>query len=585
MRRIWTWGILICLSLPKAQAAEDIFPLSEVKPGMTATWRTVVRGNELKDFQLEILGTVPEGLGPGWSTIVGLATDPEMIQIGGVAGMSGSPVYIDGKLLGAYSYTYTWSKDQAFVGITPIEQMFKIVDAFDLGEQQGFQALSPFSVPSVSQTTTPVQDTSFVDWSPQPVPTPLSFGGISAQTLQTLQPEFAQVGWQAPVTTGMGASSEGQPDYSLDAGQPMAAVLMTGDFNAAATGTITWRDGERLLGFGHSFLGAGNVAVPLAGAEVLTIVSNQRLSFKLSKFGDIVGTIFQDRASGIAGRIGPKPPMTELNLRTRNAHGWRETYEAQLIQHPQWTSLLAATTVLETANSAMSAGERQTLYLHGQIYPEGMNSISFERVATGPSAGAMLARRLFAELYDFLDNPFEPVTLDRIDLSLEIVDSWQLSGLRSVNIYPEAPQPGDQVQVELKLLNYRGDERKLLVNLQIPPTADEGDTFAVVIADGEQLDRETSDGGGVPHSLEDIALSWSLERVPGRLYAALIKPTEGIGLEGAALPNLPPSVLQQLSEPNPSRLNRPVSQIVVDEKNFSLPGIFQGSYSAQLTIR
>lgn len=578
------WGLSLVFFLSGVRA-EEIFPLSEVRPGMKATWRTVVRGTELKEYQLEILGTVPEGLGPGWSTIVGLGTDPEMIRTGGVAGMSGSPVYIDGKLLGAYSYTYTWSKDQAFVGITPIEQMFKLVNGFDLGEQKGFQTLSPFAAPVAQSTPAPASAGSIVEFSPQPVPTPLAFGGISARTLEALRPEFEKIGWHLPIATGMGAADGAVETSELQPGQAMAAVLMKGDFNAAATGTVTWREGDRMLGFGHSFLGAGNVSVPLAGAEVLTIVNNQRLSFKLSKFGDIVGTIFQDRAPGIAGRIGPIPPMTALELKVSNGHGWRETYEADLVQHPQWTAMLAATTVLETASSAMTAGERQTFHLYGHIYPKGMNSIAFERVATGPMAGQMLAQQLFGQLYDLLDNPFEPVTLDRIELDLEVVDAWQLSTLRGVSIYPEQPRPGDEVQVELKLLNYRGDERTLKLNLMIPPYATEGESYSLVIADGQAFDRHFQRAAGVPGSLEDIAQSWRLERVPGRLYAALVQPTDGLGVEGASLPNLPPSVLQQLAERNPARLSRPITEMVVDEKAFSLPGIFQGSYSALLTIR
>src|ERR1043166_2640174 len=306
-----------------------LFALEDLKPGMKGVPRTFFSGTEPQEFGIEILGVLNGFTGPRQSTIIARLSGPNVDRTGVFAGMSGSPVFIDNKLVGAIAYSFPFAKEP-ICGITPIKQM---IDIFERAKERprttearavSFSSLASAdwksSLPKQAVTATtlvaPVATNSplapLMGQQIQPIATPVVFTGIAQDTLSLFSTQLTASGL-LPVS-GVGAAGKITPlesfdDKTLAPGTSVSVELARGDYSIAASGTVTYCDGEKIYAFGHPFLSIGSADMPMTESSVVTVIPNTFNSFKLAVPGRMVGTISQDRATGIFGQLGHQSRM------------------------------------------------------------------------------------------------------------------------------------------------------------------------------------------------------------------------------------------------------------------------------------
>lgn len=554
--------------------ATPIMPLSEVQPGMRGYWKTVVRGTEIRTFELEILGVMPGMAGPQQPVIIALSPDPEHIMTGTVAGMSGSPVFIDGKLIGAYAYGWLWPKEQALIGITPIENMLEILGFPD---EQALEALRP---PPRGQAG------DFEGRRLEQLPAPLFVSGFSAATVQHFRPQWLE--WGIDLQEGLGAGAVA-PDHLRDwrpePGAAVAAVLAEGDFSAAATGTVTWVDGDRLLGFGHPFMGIGAMDIPMAGADIMTIVQSLRVSFKMSRPGTVIGTITQDRLTGIQGDMSRVPEMTDVVVRTQPLSGTARTFQSRLWRHPQIMPVLASMALLDGGLLTLEGEDRQTFRLNTRIEMAGREPILLSQVGSGPAGMLTLIVETQSVLLRLMENAFEPVVIERVEFDISTEYAWRLNTLRHVRLLDGRPRAGADLDVLLRIDGFREAAQLPTVTIPIPPFLAAGDSVVVQIADAQTLNAADGAIGVAPVSVDDLVSRIRLLRSQDSVYVRLLRPANGARFDGVELPGLPPSVRAQIAQPDLHVPRQTLNEIVLWETRIPVRGEFRGTYRIPLILQ
>ncbi|MGF1485031.1 MAG: hypothetical protein ACFBZ8_11780 [Opitutales bacterium] len=580
------------LKAQQAAATEALMPLSEVKRGMRGEWRTVIAGTDVETFELEVLGVVENFIGPRRSVIICRAITPSQIESGPVSGMSGSPVYIEGRLVGAYAYGYTWPKQQAIIGVTPIEQMFEVLDypadeeAFNRGSgAQGEQIASTHA----ESFTEALPDTDLAAQSSasaiaprlQPLPTPLMASGVSPQVLSAFQDEFDRLGVQvmaAPMGVADGGEGSGLTVDDIQPGSAVAGVLMQGDFNFAATGTVTWREGDKLLAFGHPFMQSGPVAMPMAPAEVVTVVQSLPSSFKMSRVGPILGSIYQDRLTAIAGELGKYSPMSDVTITVRPETGVPTTFSAQMFHSEDFSPLLAAISLLQSLVSTMESEERQTVYLKTNLKLDGFDAVAWESVESGPGSGMSTAVGILRELGQLMRNPFTVPTIETLDIDVELKNEWSLTRIREWQVLNGIHKPGGEIRLAVTLQNYLGPLERKEIRVPIPKTLRAGDKLTVLIGDASAADA--IDLGGARSdfdSLSDWVAHLRERRAQDAIYIKLLQQQPGLRVSGQTLPSLPASARTLISDPRSQEPMSRATHVTLWEDRIELPGYFSGS--------
>lgn len=557
-----------------ANASDEIFPLSEVRVGQVGIWRTVVQGDEIREFKLRILGVVDHFSGPKHPVIIAEALDAEHILSGPVAGMSGSPVYIDGRIVGAYAYGYMWPKEQAVIGITPIEQMLEIFDMPEVSAKT--QPAAAITAINAVARYVAVDTPRF-----QAVPSPLMFGGFSAATVNCFGEELESMGF-IPATSPIGGADAIRLD--LRPGAPIAGVLMQGDFSAAATGTITWTDGERLLAFGHPFLQSGAVELPLAGAEIITVVRNLQSSFKLANIGPPEGRLFQDRLTGIAGERGSVPPMTRLTLTLAPDAQKVIEYRAELWPHPQFLPLLTAMAVLEGTSQTLYRESEQTLSLDGTLTLADGAVLDLSARAAGLGSGQEMAFEVFGRLRGLIDNSFSPLDVTAVDLQIRADPGVRATVLRSIQVGDARPRPGAVLPLYLMTLDYCGEPRTIAV--QVPLSADflPGQKVELTITDAAGANALMAASRRSANGVGDVLENWRDTRPDGNIYLFVTTGDNLPEIDGQSLPGLPPSIQAMLSAPTTDFVVAEGGRHIRWEGKVPVAGVFSGQDTLSLTL-
>jgi len=568
---------LIFISAVFLPAQSDYYPLEDLQPGQKGIWKTVVKGSEIESFELEILGIIPNFIGPGQEAIIAQALDPENVLSGPVAGMSGSPVYIDGKLLGAYAYGYTWAKEQAIIGITPIRDMLTIWDDsshhtrdYDRPGESGRKPAAALSPSRFSGL--------------RPLPTPLAVSGISERVLAAFEKEMGSRGLQLnPLATAQGTDGEiSDAGDKLEPGHAVAAVLMEGDFSAAATGTVTYREGDRLLAFGHPFLNWGEVAVPMAPAEILAVVRNVQLSYKLSRTGQTVGRIGTDTLTGISGTIGPEVPMSAVRVELNRSNGPVQQFQARVFRHERIQPILISMIVAESLNRVMGRSIDRTARVKARFQFENAPNLNFETVATGGAESLQVSFNLLRDLLPLFQHPEKAVVLDSVDLIFDLMPSVRITRLNHLETDREIYRPGDEVNIHLGLQRFRADNRVETLQLRLPAGMQDEDRFEIVVADADYRDKLLGLNESGLRSLDAQIEHWNQRSAPGRVYILLTRLRPSLLLNGEALPRLPDSVLESLSHTHLHN-TRMLPAEIIDEVALPVDGVFIGSHPFSLT--
>lgn len=559
--------------------------MKDIRRGMTGEWRTVIAGSKIESFKLRVLGVQKNFAGPRRPVIICEALDDQNKLSGPVAGMSGSPVYIKGKLVGAYAYGFMMAKEQAIIGVTPIEQMLEVV--------QHYEAEPTDATPSVNlSSSSPAEEVAHQPlaekYAPflQPLPTPLFLSGFSKETLKHFAPDLEKTGLQIMAAPSAGEATSDQPiDPPLVPGAPVAGVFMDGDFSVTGVGTITWREGNKLLGFGHPFLQDGAVSIPMAGAEILTVVQSISRSFKLSNVGKVKGTIYQDRLTAIAGEIGRTTPRTELSIRIQPADTPAYTLQSNVFQQPRMTPNFVAMAMAESLFDSMNTESEQSFKIKTKLHIPNYEPLVYEDTGSGRSAILQAAFALRSAYSQIINNPFETPRIPKIEIDIQIRNSEDYSILKKISLRStDQPRGGQFAKLGLELAHHKQKPETRILEIPIPEGFS-GERLMLWIGDARAADQIDLPSKGDITSLDDIITRLRIRRDSGNLHIKFLKATRGLNLHGAILPELPPSVYQIYNSDTRGEIINTINTKTIWETQIPVEGEFQGSYSYPLDIR
>ena len=575
----------------------ELFALEDVRPGMKGTARTVFSGSETQEFGVEVLGVLPGFPGPRQSAIIAKLSGANVEKTGVFAGMSGSPVYIDGKIVGAIAFSFPFSKEP-IAGITPIKQM---IDLFNKGSENlkpkeprvvSFAQLAGtdwkpnLPKPAVSSISllTPVSAGSplmpLLGQQMTPIATPLVFTGISQESLSVFAPQLVANGL-LPVS-GVGGSAAITPlgevnENTFPPGSSISVQLVRGDYSLAAAGTVTLRDGDRIYAFGHPFLSLGASDMPMTESSVVTVISNMNNSFKLSVPGRMVGSISQDRASGIYGLLRQAPKMIPVKVNLHTSRDRIETYSYEIANDSFLTPLLLNITLFSTITSSERALGDSTISLKGEIKVKGQEPIKIDRrFSAANNAPIMASGSIAAPVSSLLTSGFDDVQLDGITLDISSTETKYAGTLERITLDRTEVRRGEKVEVQAYVRTESGKQFVQRIPVQIPEDAALGQLL-VFVGDGGALQEGSPAKSFVPQDLSQLVKAINTVKKSDRLYVKLFRITNGAVIGTSELPSLPPSMVATLNSDRTSggytpTVLSPVNEMELPPAEFVISG-------------
>ena len=585
-----------------APTALPTISLQEVRAGQRGYGLSVFAGGSPERFEVEVVG-VMRNVTPDNSYILARLTGKGLEKSGVIAGMSGSPVFLDGRLAGAVAFSWPFSHE-AIAGITPIESMRRLSGPGRGGPDSPLPPpappLPPVGVSDIAAGRVPADLLARQLAALRPamaggaVPSiQWSTSGFGEQSMGLLRQALGNVaaGGRSPSRSAGaigGSGGSGKPAAgSLDAaalvpGGSVSAVLIDGDFSLAATGTVTDRIGDQVYAFGHPFLGLGPTRVPMATSEVVTVLSSQYTSFKIANVGDVVGAFEQDRQAGIAGRLGAAAPMVPMVLRIRGRDP-RE-FHLRLAEVPQLMALLVGSATLAALDSASYSAGPQGLDLTARFRLAGHGDLEVRQSFDGDNAGTEAAANVLAVAGYLSQNPLERVEIQSIDVDLEQSAQPRSATLVGAHADHTVVRPGERVTLNLDLLPYRGERLRHTLSVRLPEDLPDG-PYALLVGDGASADAaRLSIAPAEPVSFEQ-ALTL-LRSFHSRREVAVLGVFGGAGLSvaGEAMPRLPASI-RSLWGAAASGSAVPLRLAIAQEHREPMPIPVQGLVRIELEVR
>jgi hypothetical protein len=601
LRRLCLAALAILVLAPlfplRATDNPEIFPLSRVQPGMKGVAYTIFEGDQIEKMDLVVIGVLHNAIGPKQDVILVQLIGEKVEHTGVVAGMSGSPVYFDGKLAGALSLKLGIFTKEAIGGVTPIENML------DVEKSSAAPAVAPAGAPSGAMTSAalappqarvPIPE-NFISRTGAgagqflvPIETPLISSGLYPETLAQFSKEFSA--WGMSAMAG-GTSPPSPDDAKLQPGDMVGVDLIRGDLTISPGCTVTTVVGDRVLACGHPIFGLGSVAMPLTRGHVLTTLSSSLASTKIMSDGGTIGTLTQDRLTAVMGKLGAGPPMIpmEVELVTPVA---RKDFHFEVIESPQLTPLLVALATFNGIVANPAYGEGSTLHLDGTIAMKGHTPVRLENLfaptdtpmPTGIGV-ALLVQGAFARIYS---NPYELPKVEKINLRVTALSERRLAMIDSAWIEKSEVRPGETVAVKVLLRPYRGAPFIQEIPITIPPQSARG-TLQLVVSDADTLNRNVHMLAATSQAqlsgLEELIKLINRERQNDRLYATLFQPTPTLLIEDKEMPNAPVSeinVLDQRQNPGGARL---LHQSKAGEWSVEMHQVIAGERTLTITVR
>jgi hypothetical protein len=600
-------SVLFWIPLP---ATTSLMPLEEVRPGMVGVGRTVFEGTELSEFKVHVLGVLRNILGPKRDLILARLEGGPLADTGVAQGMSGSPVYIDGRLVGAVSYSLGAFSKEAIAGITPIAEMKDATavprrrvaqapidlpitpEGFVAAMRAAHGALMPFAArqADVEVIGLPTAAGAQLGSMLRPIATPLVMTGFEPETLTLLSSAFRDTGITPVVGGGGGQLAPELKNMTgpLREGDAVGVTLVGGDFEMGATGTITHIDGDRVYAFGHPFFNLGPTEFPMNRAYVYTMLPSLMSSFKISSMGEVIGTMQQDRATAIAGTLGPGPAMIPVRVTlasTRGDETSRRVFTYEVVNDQTFTSLLAYVAMFNT----ITAYERQfgasTLAIESRTRIKGHTDLTVEDVFTGDMATSGLATAFPGPLTMLLGNDREPVTIEGLDITIAASEVPRSVTIERVWLDEIRPRAGRTVPLKILTRSYRGEETISTIPLEIPVNV--SGSLSVLVTDGRQLnalEQRELRRSMQPESVAQLIRVLNDTRRNNRIYVRLLAGAPGAVVSGEALPALPPSVLSVFEGDRHGGNFAPLRNATVGEWELAMDSAVSGSRTLTIQI-
>jgi SpoIVB peptidase S55 len=553
----------LLLAIAHPLAADDrlaTFPLDQIKPGMHGVVYTIFSGDQVEKVDLEVLGVLHNAIGPKQDIILVQLLGDKAEHTGVVAGMSGSPVYFDGKLAGALSLKLGIFSKEAIGGVTPIGNMLDVVQSSTTAAPAATPASQRFRlssdalrVPIPEEALRRVSVGSAATGAGQflvPIETPLIATGVYPETLAQFGKELAAWGMSAMP----GGTAEPSPeDAILKPGDMVGIDLVRGDLSLSPGCTVTSVDDGRVLACGHPLFGFGSVAIPLSRAHVVTTLASSMASTKVISTGGVIGTLTQDRLTAVMGKLGAGPPMIPVDV-TLTTSVAEKKFHFEVIESPQLTPVLVALSAFNGIVGTPAYGEGSTLQLDGSIDVENHTPVRLENLYAPldipvPS-GFFVATAVQASFARIYSNPYELPKVKRVDLHVTALGERRSAMIDNAWMEKNEVEPGETVAVKVLLRPYRGEPFIQEIPVTIPPQAARGN-LQLVVSDADTLNRNVQFFGAAQAQLpglEELIKLINRERRNDCLYATLMQPTPTLLVEDKEMPNAPLSEINILDQ-------------------------------------
>ena len=618
---------------------DNILPLDQVKPGMRGEVYTIIEGDKIEKLDLEVIGILPNLMGPQQDIILVKLLGDRANEVGVAAGMSGSPVYIDGKLVGALSLKFGIFTKEALGGVTPIAHMLE-ADASDAGVATPAQRAGTAPAPDGASAAVWNSAAAVAGWQPaptespsawsntaipfsagypsaampheaspqqqyrvgdrflqqaglpsgsylSPIETPLLFSGFAKEAIERFAPQFASYG----MTAIEGGTAAAQPDdANLQPGQMVGIVLATGDLSIQAGCSVTAIVDGHVLVCGHPVFNFGKMALPMSRGRVLTTMVSSFASTKIMNSGGVIGTISYDRISAVTGRLGAPPRLVPVSLdvatpaRTKSLH-------FQVAENPKLTPLLLAIATFNglVANPVYSDGT--TLHLTGKVEVEGHSPVELDNMFAPNDFGipdgmfvALMMQQIFQRVYT---NPYEIPKVTGVNVRVESIPERRQGFIENVWSDRVEAQPGEQVRIKVLIRPYRGTPFLEEVPVTIPMAA--RGTLRVVVSDADTLNRMSNgmafSGMARLAGLEQLIRVLNRERRNNRLYVALLQPAPTLLVEDKELPNAPLSEIEVLRPGHTMGGPTLLQESLAGEWSVPMNQVISGQQSLQIKVK
>jgi SpoIVB peptidase S55 len=586
--------------------------VDEIRPGMVGIGRTVFEGTRVEEFKVHVLGVLQNVVGPHRSLILARLEGGPLATTGVIAGMSGSPVYIDGKLVGAVSYALGAFPKEPIAGITPIAEMTDAASFNDSrptaarvhvdfpltrdGLISAFRKALSWNRPFADRAgearlvgANAIAGVSGDDLGAlfRPIATPLVMSGFEPDLADTFAAALRDQGFIPTGSVAAGARAGEMPyEGPLKPGDAVGVLFINGDLQLGGTGTVTHLDGERVYAFGHPMYNLGPTEFPMTRAYVYTVLPSLFSSLKLSATGDVIGTVLQDRATAIAGRLGPGPRLIPITLTLESDRGPKRSFNFGVVNDQLFTPLMTYASIVNTLASYERQFGSATFTVRGKAKLKKHEEITFDNLFSGgdsPSTGA--AAYIVSPITALIGNDYERVDLEGLDLTIASTEEPKTAILERVWLDDPRPRAGRTVPLKVLLRTYRGDEVLRTLPIDIPANA--AGSLSLMVTDGtrlSQIEQRESRMPLQPRSVPQIIRALNKAPRNNVLYVKLLGSDAGAVVNGERLSALPPSVLAVLEADRNGGNFNPLHTATLGEWELPIEQAVSGSRTLTITV-
>ncbi len=558
--------------------AVDFFDLADVRPGLEGVGRTVLSGDAIEEFNVEILGVL-DNVWPKQSLVIARLEGANLEKTGVMAGMSGSPVYIDGKLLGAVAFAFPFATEP-LAGIRPIADM---VNAPPEASRRAVQARSYEEFLADSRRLSPIESVSSGAGQFAPIATPLSFAGFTARTVEVFGDQLRDLGIR-PVQ-GVGGQSRDVSVSPLEPGSMISVGLIRGDLNATAAGTVTHIDGDRIYAFGHRFLSSGPVELPMMSSSVVTVVPNLQSSFKMAGTGRELGAITLDRSAGIVGALGRSPQLVPTSVKLNET-----AYSLELVRDPFLTPFLLQLALFSVVDSTERSLGPSSIRVSGSVdFEEAVPNLSLDDVYAGAgNAPFNVSQGTSSPLAFALQRAINELTVESIDITMESIPQIEVTRVIQGWAARTTVRPGEKVDLSVLLRDQDGNETVREASYTVPAGLKEGE-IKLTVADASQLNFQEImalfESSKLP--AEEVVETLNRLRASNGLYLQAWQAKRGFRVAGQRLQAPPASLKAILAAPQAAGngASQDGFSLLSEQKIGEFAGPVEGSVTLQVKVK
>ncbi len=587
--------LYLCTQSVFSQSA--FFPLEDIKPGLRGTGNTIYEGSKIEEFAFEILGVLRD-TAPGQNLILARLEGDKLEKYGVFSGMSGSPVYIDGALVGAVSYGFNFATEP-IAGITPIQEM---VNVFSPGPRRQLMAgnrmrpsdlYNPASMQEILSRHRASVFTAPGEYSRlgplTQLYTPLNFSGLSPRTMDHFADQFRNFGFAPVAASASAQAEEWEESFPVEPGSTIAVQLVRGDAEISAVGTVTYVSGNKVYAFGHPFLGIGYTDLPMSSAGVIGVIPTMMNSLKISNTGVPFGSIRQDRSSGILGISGEKAEMIPVELSLKTSRNEEKTFHYEVVTDSLLTPLMLSYTIYNTLVTSEKSVGKHTIQVISRISIKNYPEIYFQQSASGDSsAQAEATIAAVSPVYFTLNSGFENIKIEKISLEISSVEEEKNASLDKVWMDRTEIKAGEELGVTVFLRKKNGEISSEKFPIKIPEGISPG-TLKILVGDGISVarhDTKLREAEFTPKNFDQVVRAVNNLKNNNRLYVRLFREEPGAVIDGFQSSSLPPSIMALYNSKKTKGDTVPIQYVVFMEHELPRSeSVIDGQKIIEVTVK